>query len=53
MFNFEDNIGILVLQNDHLEKTTPVSEGFFFQIWSLGTELWDKILNFEDNIGLT
>ena len=39
-------------QNDHLDKTTPVCEGMF-QIWPLGTELWDKMLNFKDNIGLT
>ena len=53
MFNFEDNIGILVLKMITWKKQPPVSEGFFFQIWSLGTELWDKILKFEDNIGLT
>ena len=52
MFNFEDNIGILVLKMI-IWKEQPLSVKDFFQIWSLGTELWDKILNFEDNIGLT
>ena len=52
MFNFEDNIGILVLKMI-IWKKQPLSVKDFFQIGSLGTELWDKILNFEDNIGLT
>ena len=29
---------------------TPVCEGIF-QILPLGMELWDKMLNFNDNIG--
>ena len=33
-------------------KMTPVCEGIF-KIWPLGKELWDKMLNFDDNIGFT
>ena len=50
MFSFEDNIGLLVLKMNTSEMT-PVCEGIF-QIWQLGTELWDKTFNFEDDIGL-
>ena len=52
MYNFEDNIGLLILKNNFCKTTTPACEGIF-QIWPLGRELWDKILNFEDKIGLT
>ena len=34
------------------KKMTPVCEGIF-KIWPLGKELWDKMLNFDDNIGFT
>ena len=42
---------MLVLKNDHLEKITPIFEGIF-QIGQFGMELWDKMFNFEGNIGL-
>ena len=91
MFNFEDNIGLVVLKMIASKKTLFVKEVFksdnmeqgygtkcsilkitcscmyskqlsgknlppacewLLQIWPLGTELWDKTFNFEDNIGL-
>ena len=59
MFNFEDNIGLLVLKcssktkkKKKKKKTTPVCEGIF-QIWQHGIVLWDKMSNFEDSTGLT
>ena len=50
-FNFEDNIGLLVLKMIIWTKRYPACKGII-QIWPLEIELWDRILNFEDNIGL-